>query len=364
MPGDPPPLPDYYIKAKEQKAKQIVSSFFPSSLINTQALIGWDSQIFLVSILSKHPSLPENETELKSPRESENETELKSPRESDNTRTLVVRFSSHLPSTPSQNPRCQAWIYSQIRATGERMTPNLISVGDDYLVEEFFEGRKLKGSPPSACSLVLSQLGRTLRNIHSVKTKGYGRFIKRDGNEEWVGSYPAWFSFFHDVFVKRWEWAKEEKLFSEEITIKLDALYLQHKPYLQSFQTPSLVHADLCTENIIIRQEKGTFQLSGIIDFGDALSGDPLYDLAEIFYFSGVNWNLLEPFLSAYSENSVFTEAQKKIVEFYELFLSVFYIFDDSVYIPKNKPRVKWHVLKGYTNVIKSILKSQELSAH
>lgn len=40
-----------------------------------------------------------------------------------------------------------------------------------------------------------------------------------------------------------------------------------------------LLHADLTHENVIVRNLDGRWELSGLIDFGDAMTGDPLFDL-------------------------------------------------------------------------------------
>jgi hypothetical protein len=58
-----------------------------------------------------------------------------------------------------------------------------------------------------------------------------------------------------------------------------------------------LVHADLHGDHIFIRDG----HLAGIIDWGDALCGDPYYDLPALFFGTfGASKPLLRTFLDAY----------------------------------------------------------------
>lgn len=40
-----------------------------------------------------------------------------------------------------------------------------------------------------------------------------------------------------------------------------------------------LLHADLTHENVLVGQSGGRWKLTGLVDFGDAMTGDPLFDL-------------------------------------------------------------------------------------
>lgn len=41
----------------------------------------------------------------------------------------------------------------------------------------------------------------------------------------------------------------------------------------------TLLHADLHDDNVLVEERDGRFEATGIIDFGDAIEGDPLFDL-------------------------------------------------------------------------------------
>jgi hygromycin-B 7''-O-kinase len=59
-----------------------------------------------------------------------------------------------------------------------------------------------------------------------------------------------------------------------------------------------LVHADLHSDRIFVRDGR----LAGIIDWGDALCGDPYYELPSLFFGTfGRSKPLLRTFLDAYS---------------------------------------------------------------
>jgi hygromycin-B 7''-O-kinase len=43
---------------------------------------------------------------------------------------------------------------------------------------------------------------------------------------------------------------------------------------------PVLLHADLTDDHFFVQEREGRWQLTGLIDFGDAMVGDPLYEFA------------------------------------------------------------------------------------
>jgi hygromycin-B 7''-O-kinase len=66
----------------------------------------------------------------------------------------------------------------------------------------------------------------------------------------------------HDVEGKDWDWLQ-------------DQIGNFHEPqYLSVF-----THADLTDDHIFLTQENGLWNISGVIDFGDAMNGHPFYEL-------------------------------------------------------------------------------------
>jgi hygromycin-B 7''-O-kinase len=49
-------------------------------------------------------------------------------------------------------------------------------------------------------------------------------------------------------------------------------------------ELPCLLHGDLGAMNLLLKKTAGDWQISGLIDFGAAMAGDPLYDFIQIYF--------------------------------------------------------------------------------
>jgi len=127
--------------------------------------------------------------------------------------------------------------------------------------------------------------------MHSLKTDGFGEY-----NEVFEGAFPTWKDWFD-----RWKPGLFSKKDVEEI-IDPDLLgraknYIEEKKYLLGTNQGYMLHGDITPDNIMIKDGK----LSGIIDAADALSGDPMYDVARTHQaFLGSGWS--NSFISSYGE--------------------------------------------------------------
>jgi aminoglycoside phosphotransferase (APT) family kinase protein len=147
----------------------------------------------------------------------------------------------------------------------------------DVLVESFVEG-----VPLDKCKLSEKQkekvyfaLGRMMRKMHSVRTKGFGNFgggtrgvfASRKEYEKWI---------FGKIKVSL-NLIKEKKLLSEK-EIDLVEDYVKSKVKLPSKVGCVLTHQDLCEEHVFVKDGK----ISGIIDLADIKSDDPMSDFRRI----------------------------------------------------------------------------------
>jgi fructosamine-3-kinase len=360
MTEGPPPDDEHLEKLKNQAISIVSSNYSNSTGFSVDTIISWDNHVFIVAF-DHHQQQPN--TDCGSTNSNHTHTHTHSHTNGDvvgsnieKRKKAVVRFPCRIPYPPSHSPKCQHWVSSRIYETGARVTAKQIQTGTSFLLETFIEGVKLKTiSEARLRGRVLNQLGLALKKIHSVSTKGYGRFEQKEDGE-FVGSFECWSEFFQQVFGRRWEWAKEENLLTRQVVETIDTLYDKVKPYINKFDTPCLLHGDLCYDNIIIKPDGiGNYDLSGIVDFCDALSGDPLFDLAEVIGLTKGDWNEFgEMFLSSYTP--LFTAEQKEIVQLYAALMCVYYMFEDAEQVPKNKPPVRHHKLKQYTNALHEVI--------
>jgi len=138
--------------------------------------------------------------------------------------------------------------------------------------------REHAGSPDKIAALV-RQAGAMLARIHAVPTSRFG-WIRPDG----VGNRPSWAS-----FMRKWGEKRDELVASgarigvgaRDIDGAIEILLQPHAEY-QDVE-PRLVHGDYTPEHILLVAGR----ISGVIDFGNCLSGDPAYDFAWWDYFRG-----------------------------------------------------------------------------
>lgn len=118
---------------------------------------------------------------------------------------------------------------------------------------------------------ILKESGKLLAKIHSIKTKRFGWLTKPE-----IGMQSSWKEFILSLISEEnFTVLLNAKLLGykgREIIIKL----FKNQMNLFDLNEGRLLHGDWSTENIIVMNGK----IGGIIDFEDAISGDPFYDLA------------------------------------------------------------------------------------
>ncbi len=105
--------------------------------------------------------------------------------------------------------------------------------------------------------------------LHSIKTNGFGHLC-----EDLTGCYTEW-----NEAIRSWRRALC-RLFNARAISRARCSAIEHilsdTSVIGHFTAPSLLHYDICGEHVLT--QNGT--VSGILDWGDAFSGDPLCDLA------------------------------------------------------------------------------------
>lgn len=153
--------------------------------------------------------------------------------------------------------------------------------GWSLVVSERLPGSPLVQSytrPDSVVSdAMLSQMGRALRKINSVEIiKGYGYL-----NENGEGYSPTWESFVMKPFdLSYFSGLVQKGLIREsDITMAIHLAYASRASFANAPRR--LLHGDYSLGNIL--QNKGT--ISGVLDWENAKSGDPLWDLAYMMVY-------------------------------------------------------------------------------
>jgi len=153
-----------------------------------------------------------------------------------------------------------------------------------YVIEEKIQGTKLRKDHLSFAETqsLLFALGALLRRMHSVKTKRFGPL-----SEDLVGARDDW-GFVESGLAKELRSLCSDGLLPKNMTNTTVDKFLEtvESPRCDD---PRLLHNDLGVGNVIVLGN----ELSGIIDLGDAMSGDPEYDLAKAYQGFYLNYDRL-----------------------------------------------------------------------
>ncbi len=168
-----------------------------------------------------------------------------------------------------------------------------------FIIEERLHGSTLKDSklPNNKKAEILGEIGANIKKIHQIKTTGYGYFSK-----PLVGSAKTWKEHIGNDFYEHLNILKDKKIINNELISNIEKIY-NGKIDLLKFNKPKLLHGDLRFENFIVNKGK----LNGIIDAGEAISGDPAYDLINIYaditkYDKNDKFGFMESFQSGYGK--------------------------------------------------------------
>jgi aminoglycoside phosphotransferase (APT) family kinase protein len=171
----------------------------------------------------------------------------------------------YLKSGATEAIRAEAWACEQARQVDvlapEVLTADLhpTDLPTAYLIE-----REISGQPTSAGEEgVLAAVGAQLRRLHSITGDGYG-FLHEGLRETWTEAIRQPFDRISELTAAG--------IMPTDVATRLSAfeLFAQGEPI-----KPVLLHGDLHPRHVYAADGK----LTGIIDWGDAAFGDPLFDL-------------------------------------------------------------------------------------
>ncbi len=137
--------------------------------------------------------------------------------------------------------------------------------------------RALDGDEEKALPL-LRQLGGLLARVHRVGVEGYGLFDVRATVEQparLVGSHTNWDDFLWLNLGRHVRTCVEIGAITEDEGRKI-VWYCEGCRGLFTHGAPSLLHGDPGSHNVFVKDGK----ISALIDWEDALAGDPVYEIA------------------------------------------------------------------------------------
>lgn len=140
---------------------------------------------------------------------------------------------------------------------------------------------------------LVKRSGEFLRKIHTIKTSRYGFFDRSLLKRGLIGTKSTWADYYLTALEVNLNTLIKLKYIDNEKACEIRKVIEQNKRLLIC-DNPVLLHGDYCDHNII--SDANT--LTGVIDWTDAISGDPLHDIA--FWSSFYPTERLGLFLSGY----------------------------------------------------------------
>ena len=162
----------------------------------------------------------------------------------------------------------------------------------------FLPGENLRvwrSSPDVA--LLYRRMGEMLRRLHAIPMAAYG-YVEDDGI---TAPYSTNTSYMEHAFDQSFRGFRERGA-DRELGRRLQAFVRARVDLLAFSAGPVLCHDDFHQGNVLAdRDSLGSPQLTGVIDFGNALAGDPIFDLAKTLFCAGhEDPGSVEPILEGY----------------------------------------------------------------
>lgn len=154
----------------------------------------------------------------------------------------------------------------------------------DYHVSNYIEGESLYTISPKSDNYFY-QFGQTIGKLHSISTKQFGPFILSSFKKKVLkAKYRTWQKYLLLNLEDHLEYCLKNKIINSITHQKLQELFKSNK-YLSQNILPVLLHGDVANHNVLFHKGK----ITAFIDWEDAISGDPIYDIS--FYGTGVYKN-------------------------------------------------------------------------
>lgn len=199
-------------------------------------------------------------------------------------RDYVIRLNREVHARQSFAKDDYAWRHF---ASPALPIPRIIAAGESagfhYAIGEKVAGRTLNACSPAERRAVLPALLETVEAVGRADVTGTGGYGDWDGDGH--GTFASWRGYLASItdnhtdgFYEDWrryydESFLERDVFESVATRMLELL--EHCP-----EERSLVHNDLHFENVM---SDGT-RITGVLDWANALYGDPLYDVAWLIW--------------------------------------------------------------------------------
>jgi Ser/Thr protein kinase RdoA (MazF antagonist) len=176
--------------------------------------------------------------------------------------------------------RAEAWACSRGADAG-CAAPAVLAFGrlrSDPDASAFIMSR-VAGGPIAAGSAAFREAGVRLRRLHDAKLTGFGWLAgaSRDERGDLAPVHGSWLGFLKGILADARGLAHAYAV-AAEVAEAAAAAVDEHAGALAAVEVGSLCHGDLKAAHVLTDEDR----ITGVIDWGDAVAGDPLWDVARL----------------------------------------------------------------------------------
>ena len=186
-----------------------------------------------------------------------------------------------------------------------------------YLAFEFIKARSLSQVSDRLSFderiAIVRKVGTMARRLHSVDLRD-ARIMK----PTWDVYHAMLQRQFADCAARHRNWGSLPKRLIDQI----DGSLISPEELIDRRNTPVLLHGDLTEDHVLVTRDGTDWRLEAIIDYGDAIVGDPMYELMALHLdMFGCDKRLLHEYLLAYGQQGrIGSEAARKLLSLCLLF--------------------------------------------
>lgn len=172
--------------------------------------------------------------------------------------------------------RAEAWVCDRVRAEGVP-APSILDVdlAKERLPMAFLVMERVGGTPVEEPSAALETAGAQLRVVHAIELDGFGWLGASESGDR--GTQTTWFDAMTEG-TRSLAGVVGAGLLPARTVANVEAAVEQHRDILDAVTSAHLLHGDFHPRHVFAQGDG----LCGIIDWGDATAGDPLFDLGRV----------------------------------------------------------------------------------
>lgn len=232
--------------------------------------------------------------------------------------SIVIRFNARDPHLPKFQR--EKFIFDRLEDM-EIPTPKCLFLDEsrelvpfDVLVTEMLPGKNIEADWKTldiqTRNILSEKAGRILATIHEHRLSFFGELA----NKEPFHKTKVWSDYIKTRLSYHLKEVRELLIFDSDVSQRCWNIFEHHLPALSGITSPSIVYVDFHFGNLLHLDGN----ISGVLDFEWAFSGDPLYDFCSLDSMEKIWPGSKKPFLKGYGKKE-FSKLEKSRIGVYRM---------------------------------------------